>query len=292
VKSFDTWTPATLIPVRPQRLWGAPAVANFAAGALGAGFYLAAAVTAHFRPAPALTLASWLGPALVLAGFLAVATEAGRPLRGPRVLARLSTSWMSRELWAGGAFAVLATAEFVVPGPGPRLLATLAAAGLVLAQGFMLRRARGVPAWNTPVMPLVSLVSAVVAGTGLLTLADVLAGGTPSGARLFAVIALALGAGIVWLGYVTWYGDEASLSATRALREGGGAIAVVAGGYVFPLLVAAVGLIIPEAARIAAALAGTLMIAAQVQAKALVILQAGLLRPITVPHLRLDRRPS
>ena len=55
----------------------------------------------------------------------AAAAEAGRPLRGPRVLARLATSWMSRELLAGAAFAVLGAAEFVVPGPAPRLLAAL-----------------------------------------------------------------------------------------------------------------------------------------------------------------------
>jgi hypothetical protein len=34
------------------------------------------------------------------------------------------------------------------------------------------------------------------------------------------------------------------------------------------------------------------MVVGQAQAKALMILDAGLLRPITVPHLRLDRRPS
>jgi DMSO reductase anchor subunit len=282
----------TLVPPRPQRLWGPAAVVNFAAGALGAGFYLVAAVTAHFRAEPALTLASWLGPALVLTGFLAVAAEAGRPLRGPRVLARLATSWMSRELLAGGAFAVLGAAEFVVPGPAPRLLAAFAAAAFVLAQGFMLRGARGVPAWNTPIMPLVSLVSAAVGGAGMLTLADVLAGRPPSGARLFALMALALGAGIVWLTYVTWYGDRASLAATRVLREGRGAIAVVVGGYVLPLLAAAIGLAVPATAPGAAALAGVFMIAGQVQGKALLILQAGLLRPIGIPHLRLDRRSS
>jgi hypothetical protein len=37
----------------------------------------------------------------VLAGFAAVAGEAGRPLRGPRVLWKVRTSWMSRELWIG-----------------------------------------------------------------------------------------------------------------------------------------------------------------------------------------------
>ncbi|HEY7362809.1 MAG TPA: DmsC/YnfH family molybdoenzyme membrane anchor subunit [Methylomirabilota bacterium] len=290
--SLGALAPATLIPAQRQQLWGRLAVANFAGGGLGAGFYLAAAVTADFRAGPSLALASWLGPALVLAGFLAVAAEAGRPLRGPRVLTRIATSWMSRELWAGGAFLMLAPGEFLFPGSGQRLLSALAACTLVLAQGFILRSARAVPAWDPSIMPVVCLVSALVSGTGLLTLVEVVAGGTPSGARLFSLLALASGAGIVWLGYVTWHDDTASLTATRALRQGRAAVEVVLGGYVAPLVLAAIGLAMPEAARAASALAGGLMVVGQAQAKALMILDAGLLRPITVPHLRLDRRPS
>jgi DMSO reductase anchor subunit len=287
-----TLTPVTLIPTRPQRLWGYPAVANFAAGGLGAGFYVVVACVADFLPAPALTLASWLGPGLVVAGFLAVAAEAGRPFRGPRVLRRVSTSWMSRELWLGAAFVGLATGEFFVPASGLRLLAALAATGLVLAQGCLLRRARGVPAWDTPVMPAIFLTSALVSGTGLLTLAEVLTGGMPAGARLFAQMVLVVVAAVVWLVYLTWHGDEASQTATRALREGRVAAEVLIGGYLVPFALAAIGLAFPATAWIAGPLAGALMVIGQVRAKALMILDAGLLRPITVPHLRLTRRPS
>jgi len=137
--------PSVLLPPVTQRLWGWPAVVNFAAGGLGAGLYLAAALAAGFAASPALRIAAWLGPALVLAGFVAVATEAGRPLRGPRVLARARTSWMSRELWLGGAFVVLAAPEWTgLAGPGSRAAAALAAAALALAQGWILRHARGV----------------------------------------------------------------------------------------------------------------------------------------------------
>src|SRR3972149_3283401 len=93
-----------LIPATPQRLWGKPAVANFALGGLGAGLYLAAVVEVWLGAPGAVNVASWLGPVLVLAGFVAVATEAGRPLRGPRVLTRLRTSWMSRAPGGGGVF--------------------------------------------------------------------------------------------------------------------------------------------------------------------------------------------
>src|SRR5512146_640345 len=108
--------PADMIPATRQRRWGLPAVANFGLGGVGAGFYVAAALAARLDAAPALTLASWLGPALVLAGFAAVAAEAGRPLRGARVLTRLASSWMSRELALGLLFAAAAGAELVAPG--------------------------------------------------------------------------------------------------------------------------------------------------------------------------------
>ncbi len=97
--------PIDLLPSRPQTFWGWPAVLNFFLGGLGAGFYVVTVLAEGPDGRSAvMTLASWLAPACVLAGFAAVAAEAGRPLRGPRVLLRVGTSWMSRELWLGGAF--------------------------------------------------------------------------------------------------------------------------------------------------------------------------------------------
>src|SRR3989337_3192200 len=104
-----------LTPATPKTLWGKPAVINFALGVLGAGLYLAALVEVWLGGPGVLKVASWLGPALVLAGFIAVATEAGRPLRGPRVLSRLRTPWMSREPWGGGVFMALDSAEVILP---------------------------------------------------------------------------------------------------------------------------------------------------------------------------------
>src|SRR5262245_57845524 len=117
--------PVELIPATPQRLWGAPAVANFALGGLGAGFYATAVLAARFEASTTVSLAAWLGPLLVFAGFAAVATEAGRPLRGARGLARVRTSWMSRELVLGGVFAAAALAEWVTPSPTQRAAAVL-----------------------------------------------------------------------------------------------------------------------------------------------------------------------
>src|SRR6266496_305340 len=85
MRAGEMTPPVELIPARRQILWGWQAVVNFTAGGVGAGLYGAAVIGAGFERTPAVALASWLAPFLVLAGFAAVAGEAGRPPRGPRV---------------------------------------------------------------------------------------------------------------------------------------------------------------------------------------------------------------
>jgi DMSO reductase anchor subunit len=276
----------TLIAGVGQRVWRLPAVANFALGGLGAGFYAAAAATGG----AALAVAAWLAPALVLGGFVAVAAEAGRPRRGPRVLARVRTSWMSREALLGGAFAALAAADMAAPAPALRALAVAAALAYVFAQGRILSAARGVTAWSVPVMPAVFLASAAVSGLGLLLVADVLGGRPPGGALLgLTLLALVVALGI-WLVYLTWRQDAAFAHAVRALADGRAAVAIVAGGYVAPFALAAVALA-ADVPRLALG-AGVLMVLGQALAKWVLIMGAGELRAITLGHLRLQRRVS
>jgi anaerobic dimethyl sulfoxide reductase subunit C (anchor subunit) len=274
----------------PQALWGPPAVANFVLGGLGGGLYVTAALAAGLGPSAAMTLASWLAPVLVVAGLAAVALEAGRPLRGARVLGRVATSWMSRELWLAGAFVALAAGELLVPGRAQRLAGLAAATGLALAQGFIVRRARGVPAWDVPVMPLVFLSSALVSGAGLLLLIEIGAGRGPDPASLGLTLALLAAGTLVWLVYVTWSRDPAFSRATGVLRHGYHPAAIVAGGHLLPLALIALALALPGVADGTAAIAAVLMIAGQIDAKRVLILKAGDLRPITLPHLRLSRR--
>jgi len=124
-----------LMPANRQILWGWQAVVNFTLGGVGAGLYATAVLAAGFERTPAVALASWLAPLLVLAGFAAVAGEAGRPLRGPRVLWKVRTSWMSRELWIGGAFVLLVAADIAFPLRLHRVQALVAAVLLALTGG-------------------------------------------------------------------------------------------------------------------------------------------------------------
>jgi DMSO reductase anchor subunit len=281
--------PIELIPSRRQALWGWPAVLNFALGGLGAGLYVVAAAAAGFDRSPTVTAASWLGPLLVLAGFVAVATEAGRPFRGPRVLTRLATSWMSRELWIGGAFVLFVATDLAFPLRIHRALAVAMALALALAQGFIVRRARGVTAWDVPLMPLLFLFSALISGSGLYLVIEVISGRRPDGAVLGGVLALLAGGLFVWTRYIRWSVEPAFAEAIAPLTSGRGGHVIVCGGYTAPLGLIPLGVLLPAVAPLALLVAGALMVGAQFHAKTLLILSAGQFRPITLAGLRMQK---
>lgn len=289
MRTDKTTPPVELIPAQRQRLWGWQAVVNFTLGGVGAGLYGTAVLAAGFERTPAVALASWLAPLLVLAGFAAVAGEAGRPLRGPRVLWKVRTSWMSRELWIGGAFALLAAADIAFPLRLHRAQALAAAILLALAQGMILRRSRGIAAWDAPLMPWLFLFSAAVSGSGAYMLLEVLADRTVPPRVIEASLVLLVAALGLDRAYVFTSAGQAFRDATASLRDGRAGRIGVGVGTVLPLGALAVALAVPHAAS-AAALAGLAMVAGQAHFKQELIVGAGLLRPITVPNLRISRR--
>ena len=281
-----------LIPPQRQMLWGWPAVVNFVLGGLGAGWYAIALLAAGLEGSPAVTVASWAAPALVLAGFAAVASEAGRPRRGLRVLTRVRTSWMSRELALGGTFVLLVVLDLALRLWWCRALALVAALLLAVAQGFILRRARGVPAWDVPLMPALFLVSALLSGGGAWLAMETL-GGRPIGPwRLGALLALVVVGFAAWTRYLNWSSDRVFVRAVAPLQERRAAAAIEQFGYAVPLVLGLVAIAVPGAAVLLLALAGLSLIAGQVNAKARLILLVGQLRPITLNIELRDRKSS
>ena len=280
-----------MIPAQRQELWGWPAVVNFVLGGLGAGWYVVAVLAAGFERSPGVTAASWAAPVLVLAGFAAVAGEAGRPLRGPRVLTRLRTSWMSRELLAGIAFVLLVAADLAFPLRLHRAQAMVAAVLLALAQGFMVRRARGVTAWDVPLVPVLFLLSALLSGSGAHLLVGTLAGRAPIPAVIGGTLLLIVVSFVVWARYLAWTSEDAYRRAVAPLREGRSAVLIDGAGYGLPLLLGLLALAAPPVAGALTALAGALLVAGQAYAKARLIRAAGRLRPITLA-IPLSRRRS
>jgi DMSO reductase anchor subunit len=281
-----------MLPAQRQLLWGWPAVINFALGGLGAGWYVVALLAAGFERSPGVIAASWTAPVLVLAGFAAVAGEAGRPLRGPRVLMRLRTSWMSRELLIGIAFVLLVAADLGFPLRLYRAPAMVAAILLALAQGFIVRRARGVTAWDVPIMPLLFLLSALLSGAGAYLLVEVGAGRSPLPAPAGAVLALIVVTFIAWARYLVWTSEESFTRAVAPLREGRSALVIEGTGFGLPLLLGLLALAAPTLARPGFGLVGALLITGQIYFKARLILAAGRLRPVTLAVVPSRRRSS
>jgi len=292
MRTGEVTPPVELIPAQRQILWGWQAVVNFTLGGIGAGLYGTAVLAAGFERGPAVALASWLAPLLVLAGFAAVAAEAGRPLRGPRVLWKVRTSWMSRELWIGGVFVLLIAADIAFPLRIHRAQALAAAILLALAQGMILRRSRGIAAWDVAVMPWLFLFSAAVSGSGAYLFLEVLAGRVVAPAVIVASLVLLVAALGLDRAYVFTPAGHTFREATASLRDGRAGRVGVGVGTVIPLGALAVALASPAVAAPAVALAGLAMVAGQAHFKAELILRAGLLRPITVPTLRMSRRLS
>jgi formate-dependent nitrite reductase membrane component NrfD len=277
-----------LLPPLKQTLWGRLAVANFFLGGAGAGAYLVAVSLAGFSATPLTRLALTLGPLLVLAGFLSVAVEAGRPLRGPKVLRMAETSWMSRESWAGGAFIALAALDLLWPWAGWRVAAAPAALFFVLAQGWVLRNCRGVLAWNVPILPLLFLASALASGAGVLCLTAALGSGDADRLQL-ATVALILLSGVAWVAYSVWPGNRTFRQLAGGLLEDSAVLGIFIVGHLLPLALLALGRRSPALAAVATALAGVGILIGQLQAKARLILKMGVLRPITLntpPHPR------
>ncbi len=257
-----------------QTVWRGPAVANFTLGGMGGGLYaLLAVLGLAGMPAPGWLRA--LGPVLVLAGFLAVAGEAGRPWRGLYALRNLRASWMSRELAAGLLFVLLAALDLLLPGPVLRGLAALAGLALVLCQGFMLSRARGVPAWSVPAMPLLALTSGLLSGGGILLLLALNL--RPLWLVLLTLLVVDT---TLWLDYLHRPGGGPAAQAVESLRSWRFLGPIVGIGRLLPLLLLVWGIVFPGPGSWATVGAGAAMLLGGVLQKRALILEAGWLIPI------------
>lgn len=139
-----------------QSNWDLRAAGNFVFGGAGTGLVFFAAIGHAFGAAyvvPAL-----IGLGLVGAGLLCVWAEIGRPLRAMNVYRHAKTSWMTREamvapfLFGSGLGAAWTGSE--------ALVWTAAALALVYltCQAQMIKASRGIPAWRSPrIVPLVML---------------------------------------------------------------------------------------------------------------------------------------
>ncbi len=212
-----------LLPPTLQPVWGWPAIAVFTLGGAGAGFYIMSAIEqlmrigTHALSSPVLF--GTLGVATSAFGFLILATETGRPTRGPYAVMNVKSSWISREVIFFAFFTVLAILHNLFPSSVLGMASVLMAGCFILSQGFIVFRSRAAAAWNVPVVPLLFLTSGLLSGYGGVLLVAAM-GYIPVSRRLIALGAVLLFArAAIWVIYIFWTRTDAFISSTKKLRN-------------------------------------------------------------------------
>lgn len=300
-----------LIASQKQRVWKLPAVVNFTMGGIGTGFYLLALLVVlpangEWLQAFLAGQADWFSIAFIAAifklvgvgcagiGFIALTTEAGQPQRGINLFRHLRRSWMSRETLAFFLFAAFAGLDWLFPFVALRALAAAAALFLMIAQGFILYRARGVITWNTPRVIFYFVTCGFMTGAGLMLIVfNGVNFFTPlSSAFSFAAIgfAAALFNLALWFIYLR-SSDAAFQKAVAELRTQKALLQIVGIGHVLPALLLGIVVIANGAIAFSGLLeiiAGALLIFGGARQKYGIVLEAGYLRAITLSPAKFD----
>lgn len=184
---------------RPQREWIEGrglliVVAHFFSG-VGAGAWLWSTLYG-FRLGQVLAMVCVLG----LSGAAHLAFL-GRWDRFLRILRRPHRSWISRGMWAIGIFGVAALVGSSVPhtsvGTLAVAIASVAACGVLLYEGFVYTASRAIPFWRTRLLPALYVAYGLRGGAALLLVAAALGGdgfdvATVEAVKLWVVVSTAV----------------------------------------------------------------------------------------------------
>lgn len=195
---------------RPQRQWSQGRgllliTAHFLSG-LGAGAWIVGAWL-NFRPG------LFVGLVAVLLGGIAHLTFLGRAERFWRIITRVQSSWISRGLLGITVFSIFAVVYLILSsvsgqdGPWQQVALGLSLLGAVwtgVYKGFVWASSRGIPFWNTALLPVVFFVYAIRGGIATLFVSLLLVGQT-SGVALPGVELVKLWLGISSAALVVLY---------------------------------------------------------------------------------------
>ncbi len=152
-----------IIKTKTQQEWRwFIAVALFLAG-IGSGAYIMSVWLMHN------VLAGFIGIAIVAVGSsLAFFLDLSRKSQFWRVMMRPQRSWISRGILLIILFTISGVVSLIAPNPVLQWVATICAVGVMMYSGFVLSYSPAIPFWNTPLLPLISIVYALMGGVGLL----------------------------------------------------------------------------------------------------------------------------
>lgn len=187
-----------------QPFWDFRAAMNFTMGGMGSGLIAMVALSAALGLAP-VDLAVFAVPVAgvtVAIGLFFVFLEIGRKWRALNVMLRPNTSWMTREVYVVIVLYPLLALVWFRPSVAAMLALSAAGTAFLFCQARIIHAAKGIPAWRTPLIPVLICVSGLSEGGGLALLIALYVG-----AQIPAVLATIVAAASVamltlWLVYV------------------------------------------------------------------------------------------
>jgi len=256
-----------------QPHWNWKAAGNFVCGGAGAGLF-AFATVAGLRDGASFIVGV---PALafVALGLFFVLLKIGRPLRSIYVLRQPQRSWMAREAWVAMLLFPLAAAAIWLRSPPLMVAATLVGLLFLFTQAMILKEAKGIPAWRTPTIVPLILVTGLAEGAGLFLIATAL---LPSLAGKLQATAIAAGLLALLRGW-TWRSHLTALKISGVPEKSFAMLEAFAGwfllfGSALPLALVILGFIAP-AQKLWFALAGASLAAAGAALKFVLVTRAG-----------------
>jgi sulfite dehydrogenase (quinone) subunit SoeC len=233
-----------IVANRTQQEWRwLIAIALFLAG-VGSGTFVMAALVMNYP------LGSLIGLVVGVAGpGLFFFLDLGRKSQFWRVMLRPQTSWISRGILFIILFAAFGLLYLASQGTFFLWAASICALGVMMYSGFLLSYSPAIPFWNTPLVPLISVVYALMGGAGLLF---AFSSGAPGIERLEAIeIGLIAICAILIFTYLMTMSTS-----TVAAREATGSLAMGRLAGTFWGLVVLTGLLIPAALALSVMAAG------------------------------------
>lgn len=300
--SGNAFTGRLEIEAKPQNIWGLNHAIWFLCMGLGSGLYLNRLLFGiDVGQIVGLSLADVLGIILVSIGGLILVADLGKPLRFLQALRNVKSSWISPGAIADFVFLLLGSLLLLphlsisgsrplaelpwAPGSGlEQVLSWVAAAAallIILYPGLVLASSRSIPFWNTPLIPLQYLGSAIAGAAGVAYLVR-----SPASSLITAVVALVsvlatLAFSLAHIQNARSRRGAARISADRVMK-GGLAPYFLWGNLVLGLMAPGVILVLHLASELATgvlALAAVLLLAGNFLSKYAVI-KAGYYAPL------------
>lgn len=223
----------------------------FYAGGLGGGLYL---VSLFFNSLWGMFI-SWLIIAVIKGG--AHLMYLGRPARFWRIITRPQTSWLARGFIFVMLFVSFGAIQMILsrwaPGTAAeivfKVLAGITAFGVAVYTGIILKNVKGVPFWNSLLLPVLFVICGILGGFGLSVVIALNSGGTSLAAAETGSRWLLIANALLIVIYLWRASRRESIGKQSVLEQISGESApffwtgVVLLGIVIPLSIAISGLI-------------------------------------------------